>query len=223
MTEVLKCPRGHDVAEGAVLCTVCWVRLVPEDPEVVAARRRQRRRRIWLPFAAASAIGIGALVGATLASSSSPEPAIVAAAAAPSAAAPAPQPVGSAEAVVVVAQPEAATIADPIAPGLGDCTVSVLEQDAECTVDGDVLTFQICVAESTSAVQVRTRVDEASEWQDVSSTVTLGADDTCGTGEMTADVEVSAAAVAADAKYRLVGTDAVGGKLWKSKLVVTGA
>ena len=57
-------------------------------------------------------------------------------------------PPSSDEAVVVGIQPQAATIADPVTPSAGACTVTVLGQTVDCTATADALAFRKAMEDS---------------------------------------------------------------------------
>ena len=215
------CPRGHAVEENAVYCTVCWVRLEPEDPEVVAARRRRRRFR--LPFLAAAAVLIGAGAGILLSQTTTAEPTLVAEPATSAtgdivAAGPAPD----AEQPVVVSQPEAATVADPVIAAESTCTIAIDGTTSPCTVTDGTLVFQVCVPEDTATLEARSRESADADWVDVSTDVVLGTAEGCDPGFVTADVVVDAAdAGTGDGSWKLVARDSAGDKVWKAKFETT--
>lgn len=221
------CPRGHAIDEGAVYCTVCWVRLVPEDPEVVAARRR-RRRRFRIPFIAASALAVGVAAGAVMAQTGTGavSPAIVAApATSPAAVVAAEDPTAAAEdTLVITAQPEAATVADPVIASEAACQVTIDGRDLPCSTTDDRLVFQACVPETTVLVEARTRAAEDAPWTDVSMDAVLGTADGCDAGQVAADVVIDAPdAGTGDATWRLVARDANGERVWKARFVLAEA
>lgn len=220
------CPRGHAVEDDAVYCTVCWVRVVPEDPEVLAARRRRRRFR--LPLIAAGAVLLGAAAGLVLSQTRTAEPAIVAqpAAATPAAIVPA-QPSSSpeqqaAEQPIVVSQPEAATIADPALTSETACSISIAGTPGPCTIADGRLAFETCVPGETVTLEVRSRPGKKADWVDVSTDAQLGAPDGCETGFVTAAVVIDAAdAGTGDGTWKLVARDSAGDKVWKAKFETT--
>lgn len=219
------CPRGHAIEENAVYCTVCWVRLVPEDPEVLEARRR-RRRRFRIPFIAASALAVGVAAGAVMAQTSTTSPAIVAAPATSAAAVvAAAEPTAAAEdTLVVTAQPEAATVADPVIAAEAGCQVTIDGRDLSCSTTDDRLVFEVCVPDTTALVEARTRAAEGAPWTDVSMDAVLGSADGCDAGQVAADVVIDAPdAGTGDATWRLVARDANGERVWKSRFVLTDA
>lgn len=215
------CPRGHAIEENAVYCTVCWVRLEPEDPEVVAARRRRRRFR--LPFLATAAVLIGAGAGVLLSQASPTEPTLVAepATSAPGsivAAGPSP----SAEQPIVVSQPEAATVADPVIAAQSECSITIDGTTSPCSVTDGQLVFEVCVPQTTATLEARSRTSEDAGWIDVSTDVVLGTSAGCDDGFVTADVVVDAAdAGAGDGSWKLVARDSAGDKVWKAKFETT--
>ena len=214
-----RCPRGHAVEENAVYCTVCWVRLEPEDPEVVAARRRRRRFR--LPFIAAAAVLIGAGAGMVLSQTRTTEPDLVAE---PAASAPvaivAAGPSPAAEQPVTVSAPEAATVADPVIASESACSIAIDGTSSPCTLTDGRLVFQVCVPEDTATLQARSRASEGADWVDASTDVVLGTAEGCDAGFVTADVVVDAAD-AGDGSWKLVARNGAGDKLWKAKFETT--
>ena len=216
------CPRGHAVEENAVYCTVCWVRLVPEDPEVLAARARRRRFR--LPFLAAGALILGAGAGLLLAQTRTVEPPAIVAEPAVSAPASivAAAPSSAAAQPVTVSQPEAATVADPIIASESACSVDIDGTTTPCSVTEGQLVFEVCVPEKTATLEARSRASENAEWVDVSTDVTLGSTDGCDAGDVTADVVIDAAdAGTGDGTWKLVARDGAGDKVWKAKFQTT--
>jgi hypothetical protein len=223
------CPRGHEVAPDAVLCTVCWVRLDGEDPESKRARALNLVSRP-VGVAVVGGVVLAAGVGAALilANPSTP-PAVVAGdssiviaspsaspsvSASPAASAPA------AEQPLVTSVPLAATVASPVVTGPdGTCVLDVLDQQATCRAEGDLVRFEVCVPAETAAVEVRTRGTSADPWTDVSSDIVLIPGSGCAADGQRADVALAAAVFdVTESKWRLVGRDTGGDRLWKSKL-----
>lgn len=226
MDTITTCPRGHALEENAVLCTVCWIRVVPEDPEVVAARRR-RARRIWLPLFGAGAVLVGVGLGGALEpyiGQGADTSVVVAGEAAPitpvATAAPADDVAAESveEPVTVAVDPLAATVADPVGSGADACAVTLRNQSVDCVSVGDELTFSICVPDATTSVTVATRA--SGEWEPVSSTVTLGQASACPTGTTAADLVVPDFAGSDGSDWRIVSRDEAGAKVWKSPLSV---
>lgn len=242
METPVTCPRGHAVAPDAVLCTVCWVRLDGEDPQSKRARILNvvsRPAGVAVVGGVVLATGIGAAF--ILANPSAP-PAIVAgdsavviaspsATAAPSAsseqtadAAPSasslPSAISSADEPLVTSVPLAATVVGPVTTGPdGTCLLDVLDQETACSAEGELVRFEVCVPAGTATVVVRTRSTPDDEWADVSSDVVLLPGDGCASDGQRADVALAAAGFdVTQSKWRLVGRDTSGDKLWKSKL-----
>ena len=215
------CPRGHTVAPDAVLCTVCWVRLDGEDP---VSKRARVLNLVSQPRIAlvAGAVVLAAGVGASLllASPTAP-PAMVAGEASLPVASSTPDPSPSASAEpVVTSVPLAATI---VAPGVtgpdGACLLSVLDQQVTCRTEGELVRFEVCVPAETSTVDVRTRSSADDEWADVLADVVLLPGDDCAADGVRADVALAAATFTVnESRWRLVGRDVGGDKLWKAKL-----
>jgi hypothetical protein len=224
METLITCPRGHPVEDEAVLCTVCWVRLDGEDPENKRARALNLVSR---PVVAAvvGAVVLAAGVGAAiiLANPSAPpgviagESAVVIAPPSPSESAEEPSAV---EQPIVTSVPLAATVVSPAATGADSpCLLNVLDQEAACRTEGDLVRFEVCVAAETSTVEIRTRPSADDKWADVSSDVVFLPGDGCAAGGQRADVALAAASFdVTESKWRLVGRDSTGDKLWKSKL-----
>lgn len=222
------CPRGHEVDADAVLCTVCWVRLDGEDPK---AKRARLLGLTWPPSPTAAAVVGGVLLvtgvagSLLLVDSTSPQivaseasaPAAVASAPAAPAATPAATPL--VDTATAVTAPLAATVTDPVtASPDGACVIQTRDQSIPCTVLGDTVSFEVCVPAATVALEVRTRPVPDAPWQDVSADITIGDQGTCSGSDVTAAVTADALGVASDAKWRLVGRDAAGERLWKSSL-----
>ena len=190
-----ECPRGHALNEGTTYCTVCWVRVVPEDPAEMAARRTRRRHTILgISLLAVTGVLVGGVAGKVIGGTSS-GPTIMAmplvASATPSA--PASTTASSAPdaPTTVVAAPLAATVADPVTgPGDGNCAVQVRGQEVACNLGDDQLTFTVCVPAGTERIRVRTRGTSSEPWQDASYDVALGIDAgaDCPSNEIAADV-----------------------------------
>ena len=195
-----QCPRGHDLEPNAVYCTVCWVRVEPEAPERVAARRR-RQRRVWFPLFGAGAVVVGIAVGGTLGLGAGGDPgAIVAATEGVSDGSP--TPVSTAAAAEPAAPEEPTTVAAPLA--------ATVEEPTAVTT---------CLPEGTAAVIASTRADASAEWQEVEATTALGPQASCGTAEIEAVVTL-AAPVPDGHRIRLVARDAEGERLARVKIPV---
>jgi hypothetical protein len=225
------CPRGHAVAPDAVLCTVCWVRLDGEDPQNKRARILNLvSRPVGVAVAGGVVLAVGVGVALLLANPSAP-PAVVAGDASIVIASPAavpsptviPSPAASTSAAdqpLVTSVPLAATVARPVVTGPGgECLLDVLDQQAACSAEGDLVRFEVCVPAETAAVELRTRETKDDPWTDVSSDVVLIPGSGCAADGQRADVALAAAVFdVAESKWRLVGRDTSGDKLWKSKL-----
>ncbi|MCX6432049.1 MAG: hypothetical protein NTX29_04435 [Actinobacteria bacterium] len=208
-----RCPRGHALNEGTIFCTVCWIRVVPEDPIEAAARLRRRRRTfLGISLLAVTGVVIGSVTGQVLTGSSDGTTvvALPLVASTPASAAPS-------EATAVVAAPLAATVADPVSAE-GNCTVQVRGQDLPCTLVNDRLTFTVCVPAGTQRIRVRTRGSSSEPWQDATYVISLGTGTNCPTNEISAEVAIDATSIDA-AKWRIVGRDDQREKLWKSPLI----
>lgn len=191
------CPRGHELAENAVYCTVCWIRVEPVDPEVIAARKR-RQRRIWIPLMGAGAVALGVVVGGSLGNgsggSAGTDPALVAAEAPPAAPAPAepsaPAPSPSA-AEVVVAAPLAATVAEPTPR-----------------------TLEACVPDAADTVVLKGRSTTDEPWVEAPADIVIGEQASCPDGE----VSVTVASDTDAQRWRLVVRDDSGDRIGKITL-----
>ena len=223
MASAGRCPRGHELAENAVYCTVCWVRVEPEDPQIVAARAR-RKRRIWIPLFATSSVLVGIAVGGTLSLSSIGSSASVVAEPASASSEPAVEsPVASEapEPAEVTAVPLAATVVESDPPG-PSCTAQALDQGLPCSIDADVLSLSLCVPAATTKVKVSTRLNADATWEPISSEATLATTGTCPDGSISAEVTFGTAGSDPNGTdWRLAGRDADGQKLWKSRLLVS--
>ncbi len=234
MTTMTTCPRGHDLEPNAVYCTVCWMRVEPEDAAIVAARVR-RRRRVWIPLFGAGAILVGVgLGGAVALSTQASAPTVVAAAASPviAEAPPVAQPQAVADEPVaaepvaaeplaaepVAAEPLAATVveAPQATPG---CTAELKDQQATCALDADVATLAVCVPEATSAMIVRTRASADVPWEKTIQDLVPADAAVCADGLVGATVAIDTAS--ADAKLKVVAKDAEGTRLWRSRVAIT--
>lgn len=164
------CPRGHHLDEGAVYCTVCWVRVVPEDPERVE-QRKSRQRRLWFPLFGAGALVVGVSVGGALAAMSGAGESSDVIVAGPESAAPEvandtepapapPEPSAAGEPVTAVVAPLAATI--------------------------ELTTTTLCVPDSTAKVVVRSRTSSETPWEKTPADVALGEQGGCASGEVEA-------------------------------------
>jgi hypothetical protein len=120
----------------------------------------------------------------------------------------------------VTSVPLAATVASPVVTGPdGTCVLDVLDQQATCRAEGDLVRFEVCVPAETAAVEVRTRGTSADPWADVSSDVVLIPGSDCAAEGQRADIALAAAVFdVTESKWRLVGRDTGGDRLWKSKL-----
>ena len=219
METLTTCPRGHALEPNAAYCTVCWIRVEPEDPERVAARRKRRRRMILgIPLLGAGSIIVGVFVGSLLANDASDaastvtalEPVAVAVSAAPV--------VVIDEPVTVVAEPLAGTVADPVTEPAGTgCVALVRDIQVACALTDDRLQFTVCVPAETTLIRVGTRPNDNVRFDDASSDIALGGSAGCPTGDITADVTIDAYSPAAT--WRIVGRDASDTKIWKSRVV----
>lgn len=216
-----ECPRGHLLEPNAVYCTVCWMRVAPEDPAAIAARQR-RRRRVWFPLFGAGAVVLGVTVGGVLErATDSTTPDSVVAEAPPSIAASTAASTPAAEAATVTAVPLAGTVADPVQSTGAACTVDMRDQQLECSTEDGQLAFTVCVPAGTALLEARTRPDSGSPWADVSTDVIVRDDTTCD-GGLAADVAIAAPAAGRDgAKWRLVARTADGDRLWASRISTT--
>jgi hypothetical protein len=221
------CPRGHAVAPDAVLCTVCWVRLDGEDP---VSKRARILNLVAQPKVAAVAGGIvlAAGVGASLILANPTAPPSVVAEQAPRPAA-SPSPVTSSspgpsstaqDQPVVTSVPLAATIVTPVVTSPdGACRLKVLDQQVTCLTEGELVRFEVCVPSGTSSVDVRTRPSAEAEWTDVAADIVLLPGGDCASDGVRADVALAADAFTVnESRWRLVGRDDSGDKLWKSRL-----
>ncbi len=219
METLTTCPRGHALEPNAVYCTVCWIRVEPEDPERVAARRKRRRRMILgIPLLGAGSIVVGVLVGSLLANDAGDgapavtalEPAAVAVSAAP--VDPIDQP------VAVVAEPLAGTVTDPVTdPADTGCAALVRDVQVPCALTDDRLEFTVCVPAATTVIRVGTRPNDNVTFDDASSDIALGGSAGCATGDIAADIAIDSYSPAAT--WRIVGRDASDTKIWKSRVV----
>jgi len=191
------CPRGHELAENAVYCTVCWIRVEPVDPEVIAARKR-RQRRIWIPLMGAGAVALGVVVGGSLGTgsggSAGPDAALVAGEALPAVPAPAepaePSPSPSA-AEVVVAAPLAATVAEPTPR-----------------------TLEACLPSAADSVLLKGRSTTDEPWVEAPADIVIGEQGTCADGE----VAVTVASDTSAQRWRLIVMDDSGDRIGKITL-----
>jgi hypothetical protein len=209
------------VAPDAVLCTVCWVRLDGEDP---ASKRARILNLVSQPVVAAVVGGVvlAAGVGAALILANPTEPAAVMAGESPALVTPAsPRPSGQApDQPVVTSVPLAATIVAPVVTGPdGACLLRALDQDVACVNEGELVRFEVCVPSGTSAVDLRTRPSTDEAWADVSADIVLLPGGPCAADGLRADVALAATAfTVTESRWRLVGRDDSGDKLWKSRL-----
>jgi hypothetical protein len=210
-----------------VLCTVCWVRLDGEDP---VSKRARILDVVAQPKVAVVVGGVvlAAGVGASLmlANPSAP-PSVVAEQAPRTVASPSsvtsstPDPSATApDQPVVTSVPLAATIVTPVVTGPdGACRLDVLDQQVTCLTEGQLVRFEVCVPSDTSSVDVRTRPSANAEWSDVAADVVLLPGGDCAAADVRADVALPAATFTVnESRWRLVGRDVSGDKLWKSQL-----
>lgn len=217
------CPRGHAVAPDAVLCTVCWVRLDGEDP---VSKRARILNLISQPRVAVVVGGVvlAAGVGASLIlANPTTTPAVVAGESPAVVTPPSPSPSASASAAeqpVVTAVPLAATVVAPVVTGPdGTCLLSALDQQVTCLTEGELVRFEVCVPSETSAVGLRTRPSQDDAWTDVVADAVLLPGGGCSADGLRADVALTAATFTVnESRWRLVGRDSDGDKLWTSKL-----
>jgi hypothetical protein len=214
------CPHGHPLAEDAVYCTVCWVRVEPQDPAVEIARRR-RARRIWIPFLAVSALLVGVAIGGVLGMRSVGYTPSFVAQEFPTLAQPAEAADASSdsEPVAVAAAPLAATILDT-SQASEDCVALILEQAVPCALDSDGLALAVCAPDGTVLIKVSSRETKADAWRDAPSQFAVGRGDNCDPPAVTAELLIAAADTDASA-WRTVGHGVDGQKLWSSRLVVS--
>ena len=212
------CPHGHPLAEDAVYCTVCWVRVEPQDPAVEIGRRR-RARRIWIPFLAVSALLAGVAVGGVLGMRSVGYTPTFVAQEFPTLAPPDDSADASSEPVAVAAEPLAATILDTSQAG-EDCVAVILEQAVPCALDSDGLALAVCAPDGTVLIKVSSRETKADAWRDAPSQFAVGRGDNCEPPAVTAELLIAAADTDASA-WRMVGHGVDGQKLWSSRLVVS--
>ena len=208
---------------------MCWVRLDGEDPQSKRARiLNLASRPVGIAVAGVAVLAAGVGAALLLANPSAP-PAVVAGEAsivvASPTAIPTPTaiPAASAPAAdqpLVTSVPLAATVVSPVVTGPdGECLLDVLDQQATCRAEGDLVRFEVCVPADTAAVEVRTRGTKEDPWTDVSSDVVLIPGSGCAADGQRADIALAAAAFdVAESKWRVVGRDSSGDKLWKSKL-----
>ena len=195
------CPRGHELAEDAVYCTVCWVRVEPIDPEVVAARRR-RQRRIWIPLFGAGAVALGVLVGGSLGSGSGTGSAIVAAEQ---------PPVATAVPSTVASAAPDATASDAPAPSSAAEPVAVTAPLAATVAEPLVRTLTACVPADTGAIVLKGRSSTDDPWVEQAADVTIGAQGGCAAGEVEASISSGTDAT----RWRLVLQDGSGERIGK--------
>lgn len=201
MASTSTCPRGHELAGNAVYCTVCWIRVEPVDPEVIAARKR-RQRRIWIPLLGAGAVAFGVAVGGTLGQGAGTgQSAVVAGEAALPASSPAE---ASTQPETVTAQPEPAaaepaTVAAPLA-------ATVAEPVAR--------TLTTCVPEGTTAVLLKGRSSKDEPWVAIEADASVGARGGCAADER----EATVSAVTEADRWRVIAVDSSGVRLGKDTL-----
>ncbi len=213
MPTVVTCPRGHELEPNAVLCTVCWIRVEPVDPEVEATRRR-RQRRIWLPMVGTAALLVGVFLGGSLGllGGGSSEPTVTAADAPVEVVAVEAAPV---EAAPVEAAPTSDAVDEPVAaPAATPEAVAVVE--AATTTDW---TQALCVPADAVAFEVSARAIKKDPWSPVEAAVAVEGTAECAADEAAATVAVVSLPDGAT-KVRVVSRDAAGDKLAKAKLDV---
>lgn len=193
------CPRGHPLEPNAVLCTVCWIRVEPVDPEVEAARRR-RRRRVWLPLFGASAMLIGVFVGGSLGIIDH-TPAAPVAVAEPAALPATPTPLQVAAVPPPTAQPTASAAAVAVLPLAA--TVAAWSSD-------------VCVPAEASSVEVAARPGATDPWEPVAAAVTLGPSASCASGEQGASITVATLPDGAG-KVRVLARDDSGSEVFRAR------
>ena len=205
MASPATCPRGHELAENAVYCTVCWIRVEPVDPEVIAARKR-RQRRIWIPLFGAGAVALGVAVGGTLGAGSGIEPGAVVA----GEAAPGPVPVDeppAAEPSIAAAGPDAA---GPDAAGAAPETVAAPLAATVAEPAGRTLTT--CVPDGTATVLLKGRSDKDQPWAEIPADTSLGGRGDCPEGE----VEATVSAVTEADRWRVITLDDAGERVGRA-------
>jgi hypothetical protein len=126
---------------------------------------------------------------------------------------------------VLTSVPLAGTVASPVVTGPdGACLLDVLDQQATCRTEGDLLRFEVCVSSDTSSVEIGTRPAADDEWADVVSNVVLLPGDACAADGRRADVALVAATFSVTgSEWRLVGRDSSGDSLWTSMLLPAAA
>ena len=194
------CPRGHELAEDAVYCTVCWVRVEPVAAEVVAERKR-RQRRIWIPLMGAGAVVLGVVVGGSLGvgSGSVSEPDVVAGEAVlPSSAPATPAPETSAAATPSASAAEV-VVAAPLAATVPESTTRTLEA---------------CVPADAAAVLLKGRSTTDEPWIEATADVLIGDQAACAEGEVSVAISSDTDAL----RWRLVVKDASGERIDKLTL-----
>jgi hypothetical protein len=173
------CPRGHALADDAVLCTVCWIRVEPVDPVVIAERKR-RQRRIWIPLMGAGAVALGVVVGGTLGVGSGSGPSLVAGEAAPT---PAPS------AAATAASPaEAASAPAQATPSPAEEPASVTAPLAATVAESTNPALETCVPAATASVLLKGRSSTDEPWLEAASETVIGEQSGCPAGEVTVTV-----------------------------------
>lgn len=202
MDTLTRCPNGHEVGDGEVVCTICWSKV---DTPVAETSNGPLS---WPPSPMAAAV-VGSVLlvvgaGASIVSVNTSMSAIVAepladttvtlpVAAAPAAAAE--QPAAAGPTAVSVVAPQAATIAVPV-------------------------TLVSCVPAGSADINVSARNTSSEAWGAVPAKVTFGEGVGCATDETRAEIYVETPPVSGpDAEWRLVAVDADGTRVWKSTTV----
>ncbi len=116
--------------------------------------------------------------------------------------------------------PLAATIVTPVDTGPdGACLLTALDQQITCLTEGELVRFEVCVPAGTSTVDLRTRPSADGTWSDAPADVVLLPGGGCAADAQRADVALAAATFTpTESRWRLVGRDSSGEKLWKSKV-----
>jgi len=220
--EHVSCPHGHDVPAGATLCPVCWVRVSGEGKDLSLAGKVESR--VPMPLIA---LGVGAVVfivgvavALVLSGGQSGDAVAGPDVTTSSAVAPQPAPTPSASGLVSVAAPLAATLADPVSASSSEtCRITTRNQSIPCVSDGTAITFIVCVPDETALLEVQYRPTPDATWENASADVELTHNVSCGDTGLLASVSVAFAADPADiARWRLVGRDDAGDRVWKSPL-----
>ena len=220
MATMTTCPRGHAVEADAVYCTVCWIRVEPEDPQRAAALSRRRRRTfLGIPLLIASSVIIGIAVGQVLGNrAAGPE---VVALPAPSVSATIPVIPSDAASAAAVAAPLAASVADPVmSASASACLLQLRDQNAPCAIGPDTTTVTVCVPEVTTVLTVEMRPAGSDTWQDVSTQARLDGAGSCPSGSLAAELAIDATGIGSDgAAWRIKALDSAGARVWKSRVL----